>query len=596
MIDGDKERHYEIISAYLFIIIITNSYLIIPLLSRAFKTVTEFKPFRRLTVITTLSASFVLTFWLLYVGVFFAVPGCGWFLIGGLALGYPLWIVSILGRAIFLGFVDQIMENTCLAFDDKIRYMKNKKKDKEKGEEHHYLDLDVSIFCSNLVASDDPRVFLERQKRTIRKAFKNISHILGLVILGHLILFLTLIGQQIESRVSFDTIQIYDFYFLRDLGYSLYPSVLLFAAYVFILMPFCIYKLFKMRKIYANSRCCLMEDNTECIDGNESLRATVCFHSIVDDTFRFFLFFIGVNFSSVVVGIVWGTLQLMIGDGFLLISPFWFLTYVPMIIVHYKLVIKSVYLKGFKSLLKIYSPNKDSCGKTGISLGSSSSGLKKEPSVVKNSITEYISIRDSRRHKVFLAIKEFFRSSDELKGSASHLDCKLLSFSESPCENDNRKIEKPLKNVELPVLEDFDHVISSPLLLQAFKQFCFVELNMENILFYEDWIEMGGLDFMQAPPSLEAVGTFIEDNRRHVRQFNPDYLLKTYIKIGSSLELNISGCRRDKLLKKSVREPLTVDDFEDIANEVRALMMLDIYPRFVRFWNREKTILEGKRL
>jgi len=112
----------------------------------------------------------------------------------------------------------------------------------------------------------------------------------------------------------------------------------------------------------------------------------------------------------------------------------------------------------------------------------------------------------------------------------------------------------------------FDMALSDPLLFQDLKAFTASDFSIENALFVEHLQKL-----RRSPPSnLEAL-------QKHYKQI---FLL--FLSSSAELQLNIPATSRERVKQQLDIFPPNDTLFDEVLAEVKQLMFLDTYPRFIR--------------
>jgi hypothetical protein len=110
----------------------------------------------------------------------------------------------------------------------------------------------------------------------------------------------------------------------------------------------------------------------------------------------------------------------------------------------------------------------------------------------------------------------------------------------------------------VPEMGSLDAVMKDPILKKGFRFFCNEELNLENLLFYEQ----------------------VEIFRRHVSE-RTKKISKVFVNAGSPSEINIKDSMRKEALKAS---ELSSKAFDDAQDEIFRVMSNDTFPRYRDGW------------
>lgn len=136
----------------------------------------------------------------------------------------------------------------------------------------------------------------------------------------------------------------------------------------------------------------------------------------------------------------------------------------------------------------------------------------------------------------------------------------------------------------------FDEVISGkvayePWLVTNFREFLFLELNEENLLFFE---EVEAFKCMKNVPNAKTPlpsMLFLPKQARQNEFIYAKEIASVFVKEGSPHQVNISATQRDKLLldiqNGTEKNSLDAHLFDEAQNEVHKIMIQDAWPRFV---------------
>ena len=190
----------------------------------------------------------------------------------------------------------------------------------------------------------------------------------------------------------------------------------------------------------------------------------------------------------------------------------------------------------------------------------------------------YVWQKEAKRFEAMAVQPESFISA--LVGTSSqtnqHLPTSRSKKQVTPLEYSEFRKErsKGLSNLTL------NQVLASPDGVEAFKEFCTLELNYESILFFLD-----ARDYCAASQRAETP--------KEERTITAKRLYEKYIKHGAPLEINVGDSQKQKFIEAGLRDTdeFNVEDidqelldeaFMDSRDEVFKLMATDAFVRFLR--------------